>query len=325
MSLRGSIAGRRHHAAALAATLICSTMLAGPEPALADGTPSPPVAAPRLDWSACTTGSPFDCATAKVPLDYGNPAGRAIDLAVIRHKATDPGRRVGTLFFNPGGPGGPGTVQMPQNYDDFPQEVRERFDIVSWDPRGIGNSTAVNCFSSPEEAAAWAAGKPAGFPVGAQQRAAWDAAYKDLGQRCLRKDPELLELIRTGPPRLSLFGIPGADELGNTVEFFVHGEDVRRAQDGWAPRVLDAEFADVLWKRLAQSASMNGRRSPSGLVLRRPDGQTAVARKGAPVVTVTGEPGELLLFVMGRQDQAQVELEGEKEAVDKVQTAELGM
>jgi uncharacterized protein (TIGR03085 family) len=145
------------------------------------------------------------------------------------------------------------------------------------------------------------------------------------GEFAAKPYPELLELIRNGPPRLSLFGIPGADEIANTVEFFVHGEDVRRAQDGWAPRVLDRDFADALWKRLAQTAAMNGRRSPSGLVLRRPDGQTAVARKGAPVVTVTGEPGELLLFATGRQDHARVEVEGDKEAVDQVQTAELGM
>lgn len=136
---------------------------------------------------------------------------------------------------------------------------------------------------------------------------------------------ELLELIRTGPPTLSLFGIPGADEAANTVEYFVHGEDVRRAQDGWAPRVLDAEFAEALWKRLVRTASLSGRRSPSGLVLRRPDGQTAVARKGSPVVTVTGEPGELLMFAMGRQAQADVELDGDLDVIAKVQTAQLGM
>lgn len=68
-----------------------------------------------------------------------------------------------------------------------------------------------------------------------------------------------------------------------------------------------------------------GRKAPVGLVLRRPDGQTAVAHKGTPVVTVTGEPGELLLFASGRQDAARVELEGDKEAVARVSTAELGM
>jgi uncharacterized protein (TIGR03085 family) len=135
---------------------------------------------------------------------------------------------------------------------------------------------------------------------------------------------ELLELIRTGPPKLSVFGIPGADAASNIVEYFVHGEDVRRAQTDWAPRVLDAEFAEVLWSRLARTAWLAGRRSPSGLVLRRPDGQTAVARKGSPVVTVTGEPGELLMFAMGRQATADVQLEGDQEAIAKVRTAELG-
>ncbi|MFC1416875.1 TIGR03085 family metal-binding protein [Streptacidiphilus cavernicola] len=148
---------------------------------------------------------------------------------------------------------------------------------------------------------------------------------KVQGEFAAKPYEQLLELIRTGPPKLSLFGIPGADEVSNTVEFYVHGEDVRRAQDGWAPRVLDAEFAEVLWKRLARMAPLSGRRSPSGLVLRRPDGQTAVARKGAPVVTVTGEPAELLLFAMGRQSRADVSLEGDEDAIGKVQTAELGM
>jgi hypothetical protein len=72
-------------------------------------------------------------------------------------------------------------------------------------------------------------------------------------------------------------------------------------------------------------ARLNGRRSPVGLVLRRPDGQTAVVKKGTPVVTVTGEPGELVLFSMGRQAHARVEFEGEDEAVAKVKTAKFGI
>ena len=148
---------------------------------------------------------------------------------------------------------------------------------------------------------------------------------KVQGEFAAKPYEQLLELIRTGPPTLSLFGIPGADEISNTVEFYVHGEDVRRAQEGWAPRVLDPEFAEVLWKRLARTAGLSGRRSPAGLVLRRPDGQTAVARKGSPVVTVTGEPAELLMFTTGRQASADVSLEGDDDAIGKVRTAELGM
>ncbi|MCX4773192.1 TIGR03085 family metal-binding protein [Streptomyces sp. NBC_01260] len=136
---------------------------------------------------------------------------------------------------------------------------------------------------------------------------------------------ELIQLIRTGPPRMSPFGVKQLDEVANTVEFYVHTEDVRRAQPDWTARELDPVFADVLWSRTEKAARMLGRKAPVGLVLRRPDGQTAVAHKGTPVVTVTGEPGELLLFAFGRQDAARVELEGDQEAISRVTTAKLGM
>ncbi|MFJ9059896.1 alpha/beta hydrolase [Streptomyces sp. NPDC102409] len=226
--LRGFIASRRRHAAVVAAVMICSTAVTGQDGAVAGGAPSVP--APQLHWSPCVQDSPYDCATAEVPLDYGNPGGRSIELAVVKRKATGPGRRVGTLFFNPGGPGGPGTVQMPQNYESFPREVRERFDIVSWDPRGIGSSTAVNCFENPEAAADWAAGKPAGFPVGEKERATFIAAYEDLVRRCRQRDPELLSHVSTadtardldqlrrsvGDPQLTYYGISYGTILGAT-------------------------------------------------------------------------------------------------------------
>ncbi|MGP4114083.1 TIGR03085 family metal-binding protein [Streptomyces sp. 4N509B] len=135
---------------------------------------------------------------------------------------------------------------------------------------------------------------------------------------------ELVQLVRTGPPRMSPFSLKPIDEAANTVEFFIHAEDVRRARPDWSPRELDPVFADALWKRLESSARIMGRRSPCGLVLRRPNGQTVVAHKGTPVVTVTGEPGELLLFASGRQRAARVEVAGEEAAVAKVQAARMG-
>jgi uncharacterized protein (TIGR03085 family) len=135
---------------------------------------------------------------------------------------------------------------------------------------------------------------------------------------------ELVELLRTGPPRLSPFAIPGADEAANTVEFYVHGEDVRRAQEGWKQRELDDALSEALWKRLTGAVRMTGRKSPVGLVLRRPNGQTVVARQAAPTVTVLGEPSELLLFSMGRQEHADVRLEGAEEDVAAARSAKLG-
>ncbi|KUM82048.1 TIGR03085 family protein [Streptomyces sp. ISL-22] len=137
---------------------------------------------------------------------------------------------------------------------------------------------------------------------------------------------ELIQLIRTGPPRFSPFQLKQIDEASNTIEFYVHTEDVRRAQPDWTPRELDPVFQDALWSRLERSARLMGRGAPTGLVLRRPNGQTAVAHRGTPVVTVTGEPSELLLFSYGRQSAADVELDGDKDAIAKLhETKQLGI
>ncbi|MEU3418526.1 TIGR03085 family metal-binding protein [Streptomyces murinus] len=132
---------------------------------------------------------------------------------------------------------------------------------------------------------------------------------------------ELIQLIRTGPPRFSPFQVKQVDEAANTVEFYVHTEDVRRAQPDWSARELDPVFQDALWSRLERTARLLGRGVPTGLVLRRPDGQTVVAHKGVPVVTATGEPSELLLFAFGRDRAARVELEGEADAIDKLHSS----
>ncbi|MEU5609640.1 TIGR03085 family metal-binding protein [Streptomyces sparsogenes] len=136
---------------------------------------------------------------------------------------------------------------------------------------------------------------------------------------------ELVRLFREGPPRMSPFSLKQVDEAANTMEFYVHTEDVRRAQPDWEPRELDPVFADALWSRIERIAKVFGRKSPVGLVLRRPDGRTAVAHRGTPVVTVTAEPGELAVFLFGRQDAARVELEGDKEAVAALRNAKLGV
>ncbi|MBQ1120565.1 TIGR03085 family metal-binding protein [Streptomyces smyrnaeus] len=145
------------------------------------------------------------------------------------------------------------------------------------------------------------------------------------GEFAAKPFDELVQLVRTGPPRLSPFALKQVDEAANTVEFFIHAEDVRRAQPDWSPRELDPVFEDALWRRLETAARMYGRKSPVGLVLRRPDGQTAVAKRGTPVVTAVGAPSELLLFVSGRQEHADVELDGDKDAVTRLHQTGLGL
>ena len=95
---------------------------------------------PVLSWQTCTAPSQdgFLCATAKVPVDYSHLAGKTFTLAVIKYAARDSGSRIGTLFWNPGGPGDAGTQYLPVFIQAFPEQIRRRFDIVSWDPRGMG-------------------------------------------------------------------------------------------------------------------------------------------------------------------------------------------
>ncbi|MFH9983096.1 TIGR03085 family metal-binding protein [Streptomyces sp. NPDC017179] len=149
---------------------------------------------------------------------------------------------------------------------------------------------------------------------------------KVLEEYAAKPYEELIQLIRTGPPRFSPFQLKQLDEAANTVEFYVHTEDVRRAQPDWSPRELDPVFQETLWSRLERTARLLGRGIPTGLVLRRPDGRTAVAHRGTPVVTVTGEPSELLLFAFGRQNAARVEKVGDQDAIAKLtETKQLGL
>ncbi|MEV4612895.1 TIGR03085 family metal-binding protein [Kitasatospora sp. NPDC049258] len=128
---------------------------------------------------------------------------------------------------------------------------------------------------------------------------------------------ELVRLFGSGPPRLSLFALPGADEAANVVEFFVHAEDVRRAGAAVDPGPVDPGLAESLWRRLPSLLRFeHGRRLPVGLVLVHPDGRRAeLAHRTAPTVEVTGEPGELVLFGYGRGACARITVSGAETAV----------
>ena len=132
--------------------------------------------------------------------------------------------------------------------------------------------------------------------------------------------PELVGLFRSGPPALSLFAIPGADEAANAVEYFVHHEDVRRAGEEWTERPLDDGLSEMLWKRL-KGARLLLRSAPTGVVLAREGNgklDLIVAKTAAPSVTVTGSPAELTLWSMGRTRAARVILDGPEDAVAKL-------
>ncbi len=103
-----------------------------------------------LDWGRCDgvddgLGLQIDCATLPVPLDHGAPDGATIDIELARAATADPDERIGSLVFNPGGPGGSGIDFLTAAATIVPPELADRFDLVSFDPRGVGASTAVEC------------------------------------------------------------------------------------------------------------------------------------------------------------------------------------
>jgi uncharacterized protein (TIGR03085 family) len=137
---------------------------------------------------------------------------------------------------------------------------------------------------------------------------------------------ELVERIRSGPPKLSPMRLDALDRTANTIEFFVHHEDVRRAQDDWTVRELDPELVDDLYSALKRMVKLLTRKAPAGMVLEPTDGRPAITAKQAePMVTLRGPVSELVLFVYGRQAHAQVELDGPAEAVAALRTASFGV
>ena len=141
---------------------------------------------------------------------------------------------------------------------------------------------------------------------------------------------ELVQKVRTGPARFSVFSLPGVDEPANTTEFFVHHEDVRRAGDHpQTARDLGSDVEDWMWRRLKLLGRAYFRRSPIGVMLERLDSEEAAEPEsirvvaGSSIVTVVGQPSELLLFAHGRRNVAEVKLVGEPEAIEELNGTDL--
>lgn len=132
---------------------------------------------------------------------------------------------------------------------------------------------------------------------------------------------DLLALVSSGPPLYSPFKF--LDPLANLGEMFIHHEDVRRAADGWQPRVLDSSTAGLLRRQVGLMGRLMLSKMPARVVLASPAGEQ-IARAGrGDTVTVTGDPQELLLFVAGR-DAVRVEFDGDPHAIAAVQAAPRG-
>lgn len=109
------------------------------------------VPTPRLRWAPCN--EKYQCATALLPLDYDRPRGRTVRVALLKVPAGDAAKRVGSLFLNPGGPGGSGKGIAERAAQFLSPEVLDRFDLIGMDPRGTNDSTRLQCYPNERKQA----------------------------------------------------------------------------------------------------------------------------------------------------------------------------
>jgi pimeloyl-ACP methyl ester carboxylesterase len=169
---------------ATAQTPTTITQATSPDDPLGGFQPAP------IQWSSCG-GDGTECATLTVPVDWSNPTGATIDLALARAPATGEGDSLGALVFNLGGPGATGVDAVPGGYI-FPDDLRARFDIVSWDPRGIGQSAPLHCGDEVDPFV-----RLDSQPDTPQEQQALDDAARAVATECGQEDADLLPHMGT--------------------------------------------------------------------------------------------------------------------------------
>ncbi|MFI9628217.1 alpha/beta hydrolase [Streptomyces sp. NPDC052042] len=231
------------------------------------------LASQKLTWKPCRApstaqgggrapnplpdGTRWECTSMKVPLDYAKPGAETIDLALIRArtKAKAPGRRIGSLIFNFGGPGASGVATLPAFGTTY-EKLRARYDLVSFDPRGVGRSAGVTCETDQQLDARNAIdGTPdttaevnalvkhtKSFAAACQKHSGRELPY--LGTTDAARDMDLLRQV-LGDKKLHYFGISYGTELGG-VYAHLFPENVGRAVlDAVVNPTLDPEQASL--------------------------------------------------------------------------------
>ncbi|MFE1287628.1 alpha/beta hydrolase [Streptomyces sp. NPDC058751] len=228
--------------------------------------------AQKLDWEACPApseaqgggnapsplpgGAEWQCATLKAPLDWSDPRGDTIGIALIRAKASgDPGRRIGSLVFNFGGPGGSGVATLPAFGEDY-ATLRTRYDLVSFDPRGVGRSAGVKCENDQQLDRFF---QQDATPEDAAEEQTLLRNTRTFNAACEKNSGEVLPHVRTtdaardmdlmrqvlGDDKLHYFGISYGTELGGVYAHLFPKNVGRAVFDGVVDPTQDMEQSSL--------------------------------------------------------------------------------
>jgi pimeloyl-ACP methyl ester carboxylesterase len=226
-------------------------VLPEPEPTQEPPPEPPPVV---LAWQPCASG--FECAVLAVPRDRSDPAAGTVDLAVTRLPVRDAAARVGSLVVNPGGPGSSAVGYLHAAWQQVPEAVRARFDLVAFDPRGVGSSAPVRCVST-EEMDAIVSLDPT--PDDAGELRALEDGGRLLAAGCARQSGDLLPHLSTEEAARDLeqlrssLGDPGLTYLGYSYGTSIGAEYLRLFPTHVRAMVLDSALDPALtWDRLLE-------------------------------------------------------------------------
>ncbi|MHB6912747.1 alpha/beta hydrolase [Streptomyces sp. DB-54] len=279
-----------------------------PVTAFAAGDPLQQYAQQKLRWERCDSSRPeaFECAKVKVPLDYSDPGGRKIDLAISRIKAGSAKERHGVLLMNPGGPGGPGLTMPVEMQPLLPAEVRDRFDLIGFDPRGVGQSSPIGCDLTADE-------QTVQHPYSARTFATDVARARTVADKCWAKAGDVLPHITTrntardmdvvraalGEKKISYFGHSYGTYLGAVyTQMFPRHSDrfvLDSALDptlawrgtfrGWS---AGAELAFTRWTEWAAARNATYGLGPTPAAVRKTYGELVARADRTPVPTEGG-------------------------------------
>jgi pimeloyl-ACP methyl ester carboxylesterase len=258
----------RIRVAALTAALVLASSLAG----CGDGFKDGDLAAQKLDWKSCPapdeaegggeapsplpSGGTWECATMKAPLDWSKPKGATIGLALIRARASgDASKRIGSLIFNFGGPGGSGVTTLPAFGTDY-AALRTRYDLVSFDPRGVGRSDPVECENDAQLDNYF---QQDATPDTSAERTQLIQRTKQFNAACEKNSKAILPHVRTtdaardmdlmrqvlGDTKMHYFGISYGTELGGVYAHLFPKNVGRAVFDGVVDPTQDPEQSSL--------------------------------------------------------------------------------